>query len=95
MSPGVINKIRLNNGDFVGDSKAMKSAFANGEKLGKEIIEVGGGCIKGNPLIKEDSKLHLHEQEAICADLDKAMTDCITRQRALNEKRRQWLDTKL
>jgi hypothetical protein len=95
MSPQVVNKIRQNSGDFAGDSKAMKEAFKNGEILGDEIIEIGGGLLAGNPLIIEDGKLHLAEQEKICADLDKAMTDAITRQRALNNKRRQWLDTKL
>lgn len=93
--PAVINKIRLNSGDFAGDAKCMKEAFKNGDALGEEIIEIGGGEIVGNSLILEDGKLHLAEQEAICADLDKAMADAITRQRALNNKRRQWLDTKL
>jgi hypothetical protein len=93
--PQVINKIRINSGDFAGDAKSMKEAFANGLDLGEELIEIGGGTIVGNPLVKEDGKLHLAEQESICEDLDKAMCDAIMRQRALNNKRRLWLDTKL
>lgn len=93
--PQVINKIRINSGDFAGDSKAMKEAFNNGALLGDEIIEVGGGEIVGNALILEDGALHLVEQEAICHALDKAMAECIKRQRALNNKRRLWLDSKL
>jgi len=95
MSPQVINKIRQNSGDFAGDAKALKEAFKNGDLLGDEIIQVGGGTIVGNPLVLEDGSLHLAEQEAICDALDKAMTKAITRQRALNNKRRMWLDTKL
>ena len=95
MSPQVINKIRINSGDFAGDAKAMKEAFKNGDALGDEVIEIGGGIIVGNDLILEDGKLHLAEQKAICETLDKAMGVCIKRQRELNNKRRLWLDTKL
>jgi hypothetical protein len=95
MSPEVINKIRLNGPDFDADAYSMLSAFEVAAELGKEVIELGGGHLKGNALIKEDGLLHLAEQEAICADLDAVMEDCIKRQRALNDKRRKWLDTKL
>jgi len=93
--PQVINKIRLNCKTFDADAVAMHNAFEGGEDLGKELIELGGGHLKGNTLIKEDGQLHLAEQEAICLDLDTAMADCVKRQRDLNDKRRKWLDTKL
>lgn len=95
MSPQIINKIRLNDSGFNADAFSMLSAFEVAKKLGKEAQEIGGGGLKGNTLIKEDGHLHLAEQEAICADLDAMMEDCIKRQRALNDKRRRWLDTKL
>lgn len=93
--PQVIDKIRQNSGDFAGDAKSLKNAFRFGLDLGLEMIEIGGDCIAGNLVVIEDGKLHLAEQEAICADLDKAMADAITRQRGLNNKRRLWLDTQL
>lgn len=92
--PQVIDKIRMNSGDFSGDSNSMLVAFEAGEKLSEEIVNIGGGIV-GNALLKTDGDLHLAEQEAICADLDKIMADCIRRQRALNNKRRKWLDSEI
>jgi hypothetical protein len=77
------------------DAYAMIKAFRAGKKLSKEIKKLGGGQIKGNELLKADAFEHLAEQEDICLKLDTAMGDCITRQRALNDKRRKWIDTQL
>jgi hypothetical protein len=93
--PRVPDKIIINCSVFDADAYSMYSAFEDGEKLSAEIMEVGGGKAKGNLLLKEDADQHLAEQEAICKDLDMAMANCIKRQRALNDARRKWLDTKL
>jgi len=93
--PRVPDKIIINCSVFDADANSMHSAFEDGEKLSAEIMEIGSGKAKGNLLLKEDADQHLAEQEAICADLDTAMADCIKRQRELNDKRRKWLDTKL
>jgi len=93
--PRVPDKIIINCSVFDADAYSMHSAFEDGEKLSAEIMEIGGGKAKGNLLLKEDADEHLAKQEAICSALDTGMADCIKRQRALNDKRRKWLDTKL
>ncbi len=92
--PYAVNKNIINGIGFSGLAGMMHAAFTAGDKIGEDIIEAGGG-LTNNVLLKEDGKLHLAEQEAICADLDKAMADCIKRQWDLVEKRKAWLDTKL
>jgi hypothetical protein len=92
--PALPDKVILDKLDFDADSYSLLCAFKGAKQLGDEIVEAGGGLLNNN-LLKEDASLHLVEQESICADIRKAMADSIKRQRALNDKRRKWLDTKL
>jgi hypothetical protein len=92
--PALPDKVILDKLDFDADSYSLLCAFLGAEQLGDEIVVAGGGLMNNN-LLKEDASLHLTEQENICSDIRKAMADSIKRQRALNDKRRKWLDTKL
>ena len=93
--PGVIDKIRINNGDLRGTFLAIEFAMRNAADLNMEIQECGGGAIVGNKWIAEDTAAHLAEQEALCKAVDDAMMTFLVAQRDLNNRRRQWIDVKL
>lgn len=100
--PRMMDKIILNDSNFQADAFSLRRAFEVSHLVSEEIIGIGktvspvaGDGIVGNDLLKRDAEAHLSEQESICEAIHSAMADAITRQRALNEKRRKWLDTEL
>jgi hypothetical protein len=99
--PRTPNKVLIDELDFEADSIAMHRAFESASLIGDEIIKIGellnpgSGGIIGNTILKRDADMHLTEQEDICTEIRKALAHSVTRQRALNDKRRKFLDAEL
>lgn len=93
--PRYPNKVIINDFTFRGRAKAICAEFKAARFLSYEVIEVGGGSITNNAVLKEDGDLHLAEQVLLCSALDAALDTFLDGQRALTEQRRKWIDTKL
>lgn len=85
----------INQATIEGSYLAIMSEIKAAKRLSKEIIDLGGGEINGNKLLKEDADLHLAEMEAACVDIDCALDKFLATQRTLNNKRRLWIDSKI
>lgn len=87
------DKLLLNGNGGGGRFYALTAELASAEYLAEEVIELGGGKIVGNKLLREHRDKFLAEQEAICKIVDDALDEAVHRQRATVEAQRKWIDT--